>query len=122
MTPKEFEDAIERFVTKMVSDDLHRDNQLKRLRKSKKFVELTTKAIQKYSSEAYRGKWHRKGIEPPETLFWFLWDYVRRYGKEATEAQYQTHDTDFTAALYHHRGYWFRLLRGQGSKIIIFTK
>ena len=47
MTPKEFEDAIERFVTKMVSDDLHRDNQLKRLRKSKKFVELTTKAIQK---------------------------------------------------------------------------
>lgn len=53
-----------------------RDKQLERFNRIGNFNEFVEKVIVKYNSAKYRKFWYDKGIEPPENLYWFLFDYT----------------------------------------------
>ena len=93
--------------------------QIKRLHKSGKFVELLEKAIEKYDSEEYVKRWYSRGIEPPETLFSFLFNYASLYGRDCSKKEYEKYGNDFTSELIFCNGYYFNLMFGQGTVILI---
>jgi hypothetical protein len=81
-----------------------------------KFIE---KVVTKYSSDKYRDHWYNRGIEPPENLYWFLYKYAQKWGREATEEEYETIGNYFTSGLYLVGNYSFNRMDGQGSCILV---
>ena len=94
--------------------------QLKRIKISGKFKELIEKAIVKYNSDKYREKWYKLGIEPPELLFWTLFDYAEKYGRKCKQKEFKKYGNMFTTALFFCDGYYFNRMDGQGSAIEIY--
>lgn len=86
---------------------------------SSRFFEIVEKIQAKYNTEAYVEKWYSRGIEPPEHLYWFLFEYAKQYGREATIAEHIQYGNDFTAEMFFVHGYLFNLMNGQGSVIKI---
>lgn len=41
---------------------------------------LLAKVDKKYMSDEYRRRWYKRNIEPVEELYWFAYEYARRYG------------------------------------------
>ena len=39
------------------------------------------KIIKKYKSDSYIKRWMNRGIFPPESLYWYIYDYAYKYGK-----------------------------------------
>ncbi len=99
-------------------------NKLKiRLRQFKKFNQKTKsdpnflndfirKIIKKYNSIAYRDKFFNNGFEPPEKLFWELYQYAEIYGKRF----FIINDNCFRYSL---GDYVFTVIHGQGSHILV---
>jgi hypothetical protein len=85
----------------------------------KLFVELV---IQKYKSPEYKNRWFKRGIEPPNGLFWFLFEYAEKYGRECSEEEWTDYSNAFTADLFYVNGYYFNLMHGQGSIVQIISK
>jgi len=98
------------------------NSQIERLYNSGRFTELVEKCIAKYSSNEYRNKWYNLGIEPPESLYFFLYEYAERYGNLCNETEWATHGNTFTKSLYYCNGYYFNLMLGQGCKVKIIKK
>ena len=93
--------------------------QLERLYESGCFEKLTEKAIEKYNSSEYRDRWYNRGIVPPEDLLFFLFDYAKKYGRECSEEEWIKHGNSFSSGLFFCNGYYFNMMNGQGSAIIV---
>lgn len=111
--------SIEKFAKKIEREDRINNNQLKRLHESGKFIELTEKSIKKYNTDKYKDRWYKRGIMPPETLFWFLFDYAKKYGRECNEKECEKYGNMFSSSLFFIDGYYFNRMDGQGSVIKI---
>lgn len=111
--------SIEKFAKKIEREDRINNNQLKRLYESGKFIELTEKSIKKYNTDKYKDRWYKRGIMPPETLFWFLFDYAKKYGRECNEKEWEKYGNMFSSSLFFIDGYYFNRMDGQGSVIKI---
>lgn len=95
------------------------NNQIDRLYKVGNFIQFTEKVIQKYNTDKYKDRWHGRGIEPPEDLFWFLFRYAKRYGRVCTNEEWSKYGNMFTSDLFFCDGYYFNQMDGQGSVIVI---
>lgn len=84
-----------------------------------KIAEIIEKVCLKYAEDSYRMRWYYKGIEPPETWLWFLFNYAEYYGEEVDPKNIAVLDrlTMFTTEAYILEGYLFERLDGQGSVI-----
>ena len=106
-------------------DEIH-ENQLDRFhlkfKGKKKFTNIVEKIIKKYESKEYKDKWYKRGIEPPEDLYFFLLRYTEKYGKEGSKKDYEKYGTRFTSELYYIHGFYFNLMNGQGSFVEISKK
>ena len=109
--------SIAEFAEKIERDERIKTNQLERFYKSGKFLELTEKVIKKYNTDKYRDSWYKRGIEPPESLFWFLFQYAEKYGRECEEEEWKQYGNMFTSSLFFIDGYYFNRMDGQGSVI-----
>ena len=109
--------SIAEFAEKVEREERIKTNQLERLHDSGKFLELTKKAIEKYNTNKYRYNWYKRGIEPPESLFWFLFEYAEMYGRDCEEKEYEQYGNMFTSSLFFINGYYFNRMDGQGSVI-----
>ena len=105
------------FADKLNREEEIKTNQLERLYKSGKFLELIQKVIEKYNSDKYIDSWYKRGIEPPKSLFWFLLEYAEKYGRECEEQEWKQYGNMFTSSLFFIDGYYFNRMDGQGSVI-----
>ena len=83
------------------------------------FDNILTRIMNKYNSDFYRDKWYGIGIEPPENLYWFLFEYAKKYGRKCTDGEWEKYSNIFTSELYFVHGYFFNRMDGQGSIIKI---
>lgn len=94
---KILESQIERFVKKY----------------SNNFSIIVDKIIEKYNSREYVLREYRCGYQPRESLYFFLFEMVRKYGISSE------FNGDFCIEAYNYQNYHFELWNGQGSCIII---
>ena len=81
--------------------------------------ELIDKIINHYTSDKYRDRWWKRGFEPPEDLFYLLFEHSKKYGKKVTKKELKKYGTMFLAEMYKYGDYAFGLHIGQGSFISI---
>lgn len=86
------------------------------------FQKIVKRILKKYRTNKYRNHWYKRGIEPPESLCWFLFEYAELYGRECTKKELKKYGNMFTGALYYYDGYYFNLMHGQGSVVLIFSE
>ena len=103
---------LERFHSKIISTKPSKKN----------FEFFVEKVISKYQSDKYRDYWWKRHCEPPVPLYFFLFKYAKKYGREANRNEYQKYANMFTSGLYVIHGYYFNLMNGQGSVVIITKK
>jgi len=84
-----------------------------------KKVNFIEKVIAKYDSDEYVNRWHKRGIEPEEMLYFFLYEYARKYGRPCYSWEWKKIASSFTVDMFNTNGYYFQWIVGQGSKIII---
>lgn len=84
-----------------------------------KFSKIVEKIISKYDSDKYRNREYNLGREPMEDLYFFLYEYASKYGIGSTDEEFEIHGNNFTSGLYKIHGYFFNLMCGQGSCILI---
>ncbi len=96
-----------------------RKQQLERLHANGGFVPIMEKVIAKYESEAYVDRWMRRSIHPPEDLYDFFMEYAEIYGRECNEEEMGQYGNMFTEALFFCDGYYFNLMHGQGSVVVV---
>jgi replicative superfamily II helicase len=99
----------------------------KRLRKrfkgdKKKFSNFIQLFEKKYNSKEYVRKWYSKGLEPPEDMYWNLFEYAKKYGRKCSKKEIEKYGNIFTSSIYYCQGYYFQIMDGQGSAVIITKK
>lgn len=99
--------------------ELYLEHQINKFHNRNNFKEFVKKVIEKYNSDKYRDRWFKRNIEPPEDLYHFLFDYVAKYGRKCDHNEWQKYGNEFTVEMLYHEGYYFSLLYGQGSPVII---
>jgi hypothetical protein len=72
-----------------------------------------------YSSDKYRDREYKMGIEPRERLFWVLSDVAEKYGRECTEQEMDIYANMFTGSMFVIGSYVIQVMHGQGSVIRI---
>lgn len=113
--------SLEEWADKQSKLNAMNNSQLERF-KSKfghRLSELVDKIKEKYDSDKYVKSWYKRGIEPPEPLCFFLFDYAEKYGRQATQEEYDKYGNMFTAELYFIDGFFFNKMNGQGTIIRI---
>jgi len=81
------------------------------------FTTFVEKVIAKYSNKQYKNRWYSRGIDPPENLFFFLFDYGLKYGRKCTKEEWSKYETGFTSTMCYCDGYYFSILNGQGTVV-----
>ena len=120
---EEGQKRIADFANKLDREEEIVTRQLERFKdKLGNFEQFTEKVIEKYSSDKYRDSWYSRGIEPPEDLFWFLFQYAEKYGRECNEEEWNQYGNMFTSALFFCNGYYFNRMDGQGSVIKVMKQ
>jgi hypothetical protein len=111
----------EDYFGKIKQREIILDSQLDRFHSnySNRLDELVEKVIEKYDSDKYRDHWYNRGSIPPEDLYFFLYKYAQKWGREATEEEYETIGNYFTSGLYLVGNYSFNRMDGQGSCILV---
>lgn len=104
-----------------------RDSQLKRFKEkvdldSALFSSFVEKVIAKYNSIEYQDREYNLGREPKCSLFSFLFSYAQKYGRHASDDEYERYGGIFTSGIYYIDGYYFHLIQGQGSMILVHSK
>jgi len=106
------------FFDSIVRKNIVYKSQLLRLHERKyneqEFKSLLNKINEKYDSDNYRNKWYSLGIEPPEPLLSFLYDYAMDYGKKVSDLELSNYSTPFTHGIYKIHNTLFRMDMGQG--------
>lgn len=83
---------------------------------------IVEKIITKYDSDKYTDFWWNKGCEPPERLYFFLYDYATKYGvivDKNSPIEQQKCGNMFSSGLYYLDGYVFNKMNGQGTCVLI---
>lgn len=119
---EEGQKSIADFAEKLNRKEEIKTKQLERFNSRGNFVEFTEKVIAKYDTDKYRDGWYKRGIEPPEELFWFLFHYAEKYGRECSEEEWRQYGNMFTSALFFCNGYYFNRMDGQGSVIKVMKQ
>jgi hypothetical protein len=118
--------AMDEFVNKMKGDSERQRHMLERFHyrfgDPVKFVALVEKTIAKYEETEYVRHWYSKGIMPPETMYWTLYEYAQRYGRQCVKEEWIEYGNVFTSELYYINGYYFNRMDGQGSVIKVIKK
>lgn len=122
LSSEEGQKDIAEFCEKLTKDEEVLNNQLERLSKRPNFVEIVEKVIVKYNDSKYVNRWYKRGIEPPESLFWILFNYAEKYGRECTKEEWKQYGNMFSSALYFCNGYFFNRMDGQGSIIQVIKQ
>jgi hypothetical protein len=122
LASKEEQDKIKDYFEKINLKRNIINSQLDRLHNSNKVDILIEKTIIKYNSLEYRNRWFNRGIEPPEHLFTFLFDYSLKYGRKTTQEEWNKYSNVFTTELTYCNNYYFNLMNGQGSSIKLIKK
>lgn len=107
-------------VDKIVDSQLERFHN--RILRDNNFSELIEKIQTKYSSDKYKDREYKIGVEPREPLFGFLMNYAEKYGRDATEEEWEELSGMFTNELYYIYGYYFELVVGQGSYVSVYKE
>lgn len=111
--------SFQDFIEKIGKTDIMIDTQLDRFHTKfgnrENFVFIIEKIIQKYESDKYRDMWYDRNIEPPEDLYWFLYEYAKKYGRECNESEWGEYGNMFSSDLVYVNGYYFNLMNGQGT-------
>lgn len=112
---------LEDYFRKIELKDAIHNSQLERFKNKfgSRLSELIEKIKIKYRSDKYYFSWIKRGIEPPEDLYFFLFDYAAKYGREATEEEFKEYSNMFTAELYFIDGFFFNKMIGQGTVVQI---
>ena len=74
---------------------------------------LIEKVQLKYDSDKYRARY--RGIEPPEGLYWVIFNYAQKYGRKCDKHEWEEYSNQFTSALYFIDGHYVSVIVGQGS-------
>lgn len=118
--------SSEEYFGKIRNRQLMEDSQMERFHlkydTSEKFSVIVEKIITKYDSAEYRDKEYKIGREPMESLFFFLFEYAGKYGREVNNEEYKKYGNTFTSGLYTIHDYYFNLMCGQGSVVHITKK
>jgi len=125
MKTPEGQKSIRKFVENINLKDEIRQAQLERVhtKYGHRFSELVEKILDKYESEKYKSFWLRCGYyDAPCDLKHFLFDYAKKFGREATQKEYDEYHNSFSADIYIVDDWVFNLMIGQGSHIQIFKK
>lgn len=109
--------SIADFADKINKKKEIKTKQLERLNRLGYFVQFIEKVIKKYNSDKYRDSLYKRGIEPPEDLFWFLFHYAEKYGRECNKEEWEQYGNMFSSALFFCNGYYFNRMGGQGGVI-----
>lgn len=120
---KEFAKDMTAYFGEIRKRETIRNKQLEKFHAKAKnigwFCDIVDRIIMKYQSDEYRDKWYNLRKEPPEELYWFLFQYAMRYGRECNEDEWRKYGTEFTSGMFYIHGYYISRLDGQGSCIII---
>lgn len=113
--------SIEEFFAKEKRYALISNSQLERFKTKfgNRLTEIIEKVEIKYDSSKYRDSWYKRGIEPPEELYFFLFDYAVKYGREANGKEWEKYANTFTSELYYIDGFFFNKMNGQGTVVKI---
>lgn len=121
-----FESDIDEYIEKINNENKIVNYQLKRFHNKFKdkenFSDFVNKVRNKYYSDKYRKLWFKKGIEPREDLFWFLYEYALEYGRECNKIEWEKYANCFTTELFFINDYYISRVDGQGSLINISKK
>lgn len=114
--------SLDDFVNKINNEDITKNSQINRFwdKYGDKLDYIIPIVIEKYSSGQYKERWYNRNIEPPETLYYFLYDVANVHGREFTDDEYQAKENMmFTANVYVLGNWTLELIIGQGSAILI---
>ena len=111
--------SIADFVAEVKREAQILDQQIERLHLIPNLPEFIAKIISKYDSDRYKDRWYSRGMEPPETLYWFLFHYAEKYGSKCNKKEWKKHSNMFTTSLLYIPGYYIQKMDGQGSVIKI---
>jgi hypothetical protein len=113
--------SIEEYFSNIERLEAMKENQLDRFHikynTKELFVEFLEKVIIKYNSKEYNDRWYNRGTEPPESLYFFLFNYAQKYGRECDDAEWAKYGNMFSGDLYFIHGYYFNIMHGQGTVI-----
>lgn len=113
----------EEYFSNIKNEQEKYDKQLERfhlrIHSISQFTDFVEKVILKYDSDKYRDFWYKKGCEPPEDLYWFLFEYAKKYGRDCDYIEYKTYGNVFTTEMYFIGGYYIYKMNGQGTCIQI---
>ena len=111
--------SITDFFDKVAKEESIKAKQLERFHKFGNFSDFVEKVIVKYTSEEYTERWYKRGFEPQESLYWFLYQYAEKYGRKCNKTEHKKYGNMFTSGLFFCDGYFLNRMDGQGSVIKI---
>lgn len=119
---EEGKESLKRFFENIRIEEERLNSQLERFHlkfgDKSKFFDVVQKIIEKYNSEKYRNReYYKVCCQPRESLYFFLYEYAKKYGREVTDDEYGKYGNIFTAGLYYVNGFFFNLMQGQGSVV-----
>ena len=115
--------SLSNYVEKINNENVIKESQLARFNTKfggLLFSEIIEKIQAKYESDKYINYWYSKGFEPPKSLYFFLLDYAEKYGREATEKEYEEFGNMFTSSMFVCNDYFVSRMDGQGSVVHIW--
>lgn len=121
---EEGQKSLNDYVQKINNEQNIRDNQLKRFHQNvnlnNNLSEFVEKVCKKYDSDKYKDRWYKRGYEPQESLYWFLYSYFKEYGREAFDEEIMAIDNPFINSAYIIDDYMIGVMNGQGSYVKIY--
>ena len=115
--------SLSAYAEKINNQNIIRQSQLNKAFKrfnNNRFAELVEKIKSKYESDNYYWFWMKRGYEPPKPLYFFLLEYAEKFGREATEKEYEEFGNMFTTSMFICNDYYFSRMDGQGSVVHIW--
>lgn len=114
---KKYEKIGRGIANKLRMEDL----QLKRFHSKYKnnLESFIDKVIVKYNNDNYKNRYLKRNIDPPLDLYWFLFEYAAKYGRNATKDELEKYGNCFTDSMFFINGFLFHKMNGQGSSISI---
>ena len=124
LNSEEGQQEAEKFFSDLKNQEKIEKLQLERFHEkySNRFTEILDKIIIKYESNEYKDREYKIGYEPRKTLYFFMFEYAKKYGREVTDEEYNQYENYFTGEMFYIEGYYIQIMLGQGSIIKINKK
>lgn len=121
MDSEEGKQYMENYFAKHHLQEQHNDRWVDRVyERVKDNIDESIEHLNKwYDSPRYRDREYKLGYEPRERLLWILFDIAEKYGRPATEEEWDIYGNMFTGVIYVLGSYSIQVMHGQGSVIRI---